>query len=375
MTNLAFDNVTKNFGDVQAVNNLSMELNDGEFLVIVGPSGCGKTTLLRMVAGLEDVTNGEVRLGGDPIQDQRPQDRDIAMVFQSYALYPHMTVRGNMSFGLQQSTDLDADKINKRVTDIGNKLDISELLDRQPSELSGGQRQRVALGRAIIRDPEVFLLDEPLSNLDAKLRAEMRTELQRLQNQLNVMTIYVTHDQTEAMTMGDRIAVLNDGELQQIGTPTECYHEPNNRFVGGFIGEPSMNFIETTANGDVLRRDGFTYQLSEEMTNTVTSGESVTLGIRPEEISLTPQAEETNEFTATIDVVETGGKEHNYYLWPEQGEFQTPIIATVNDIQRYSENDRIGMVFSEEKIHLFHGETGNALHYPSRSREVAPTPK
>ena len=230
MANLTLSGTTKIFDDggedIVAVNDLDLDIRDGEFVVLVGPSGCGKSTTLRMVAGLDTPTSGTISIGDEPIQDKRPQERDIAMVFQSYALYPHMTVRENMSFGLEESTDVDDDEIRETVEDAAATLGITELLDRKPGALSGGQQQRVALGRAIVRNPEVFLLDEPLSNLDAKLRAQMRTELQQLQNDLCVTTVYVTHDQTEAMTMGDRIAILDGGELQQLGTPMQCYHEP-----------------------------------------------------------------------------------------------------------------------------------------------------
>src|SRR6056297_2798092 len=270
MADLKLDNVTKVFtdddgSDIVAVDDVSFDIEDGEFLVLVGPSGCGKSTTLRMVAGLETVTSGRISLGGTNLVGRDPQDRDIAMVFQSYALYPHMTVQENMSFGLEESTDMADDEIERRVSETAEMMGIGDLLDRKPGELSGGQQQRVALGRAIVREPEVFLMDEPLSNLDAKLRSQMRTELQRLQEDLGTTTIYVTHDQTEAMTMGDRIAILNDGELQQVGTPLECYHEPANVFVAGFIGEPSMNFFDVTLEGDRLVADEFEYPLSDDV--------------------------------------------------------------------------------------------------------------
>jgi len=242
-----------------------MSIDDGEFLVVVGPSGCGKSTTLRMIAGLETITSGTLSIDDRVVNDVKSQDRDIAMVFQSYALYPHMSVRQNMSFGLEESTDLLDDEINRMVSETGEMLGISPLLDRKPSDLSGGQQQRVALGRAIVRDPEVFLMDEPLSNLDAKLRAEMRTELQRLQNDLGVTTVYVTHDQTEAMTMGDRIAILDGGKLQQIASPLKCYHEPANQFVASFLGEPSMNFFDVTLDGDRLVGDVFEYPIGDDV--------------------------------------------------------------------------------------------------------------
>ena len=269
MAQLTLDEVTKTFqdddGEIIAVDQVSVDIEDGEFLCVVGPSGCGKSTTLRMIAGLEDITRGEIRLDGQIINDQPPARRNVAMVFQSYALYPHMTVRENMAFGLEESTDMPDDEIDERVEQTAETMNIGELLDRRPTELSGGQQQRVALGRAIVRDPEVFLMDEPLSNLDAKLRSSMRTELQRLQEELGVTTMYVTHDQTEAMTMGDRIAILDGGRLQQVATPLECYHQPANQFVAGFIGEPSMNFFEMGVEGDRLVAEAFEYPLKDEI--------------------------------------------------------------------------------------------------------------
>jgi multiple sugar transport system ATP-binding protein len=365
MANLRFDDLTKTFQDgaetVLAVNELNMAIDDGDFLVIVGPSGCGKTTTLRMVAGLETITDGEIYLDDTPMSGKKPQDRNIAMVFQSYALYPHMTVRENMRFGLEQSTDLPDDEIEESVENIGDLLDIPELLDRKPGDLSGGQQQRVALGRAIIRDPEVFLLDEPLSNLDAKLRAEMRTELQRLQAELDTTTIYVTHDQTEAMTMGDRIAILDGGELQQIGTPLECYYEPENQFVAGFIGEPSMNFVDCRRDGDVLHTDSFDYRLSEETLAAVESTTDLTMGIRPEDIEVVTEATEPNDVPVEVDVVEPFGKENNLYLVPEDRETDETIIAIVEGRTRVGAGDRAAMRISEEHVHLFDGESGVAL--------------
>src|SRR5688500_2864577 len=245
MATVTFDHVTKRFGDVVAVNDLTFEVRDAEFLVLVGPSGCGKTTALRMVAGLEDQTSGDIRIGDRVVNDVPPKDRDIAMVFQNYALYPHMSVYDNLAFGLKLRGTAKAE-IDRRVSEVGEVLGIGHLLQRKPKELSGGQRQRVAVGRAIVREPAVFLMDEPLSNLDAKLRVEARAMIQRLHNRLETTFIYVTHDQTEAMTMGTRIAVLKDGILQQIDTPQSLYERPDNVFVAGFIGSPSMNFFNAT---------------------------------------------------------------------------------------------------------------------------------
>ncbi|MFB6244363.1 MAG: ABC transporter ATP-binding protein, partial [Halobaculum sp.] len=248
MSGITLDTVRKEFstGDEQivAVDDVDLEVRDGEFLVLVGPSGCGKTTTLRCIAGLEDVTSGHVRFGEEDVTGLRARERDVAMVFQNYALYPHMDVRTNLGFGLKLSTQLSSAEIDDQVEDVASMLGIEDLLDQKPKELSGGQQQRVALGRAIIRDPAAFLMDEPLSNLDAKLRAEMRTELQTLQHELDVTTVYVTHDQTEAMAMGDRIAVMNDGRLQQVGTPEAVYRTPVNEFVAKFIGSPSINLFD-----------------------------------------------------------------------------------------------------------------------------------
>ncbi|TKX77976.1 ATP-binding cassette domain-containing protein, partial [Halorubrum sp. SD626R] len=283
MARLELDSVTKRFGEgdgsVLAVDDVDVDIADGEFLVLVGPSGCGKSTTLRMVAGLESITDGEIRLDGDRMNEQGPAERDIAMVFQSYALYPHMTVRQNMRFGLEESTDLSDEEMDGRVDETAELLDITELLDRKPGALSGGQRQRVALGRAIVREPKAFLMDEPLSNLDAKLRSQMRTELQQLQADLDTTTVYVTHDQTEAMTMGDRIAILDAGELQQVATPLEAYHRPANQFVAGFIGEPSMNFIDCATEDATLVDGGFRYPLGDEVGEAVADAADVTLGI------------------------------------------------------------------------------------------------
>jgi multiple sugar transport system ATP-binding protein len=243
MAEITLDGVSKVFPDgYEAVKDVHLDIDDGEFMILVGPSGCGKSTALRMIAGLEDISRGEVRIGGEPVNERPPKDRDIAMVFQNYALYPHMTVRDNMGFALKLA-GAERAEIDRKVKEAAEVLDLSQHLDRRPANLSGGQRQRVAMGRAIVRDPKAFLLDEPLSNLDAKLRVQMRTELARLQSRLGTTTVYVTHDQTEAMTLGDRVAVMRAGELQQVGSPGELYNDPRNLFVAGFIGSPAMNFM------------------------------------------------------------------------------------------------------------------------------------
>ena len=365
MAELSLDSVTKVFdddgSDIVAVDDVSVDIGDGEFLVLVGPSGCGKSTTLRMVAGLESITAGEIRLGDRVVNDVAPQDRDIAMVFQSYALYPHMTVRQNMSFGLEESTDMPDDEIRERVEDAAEMMGIDDLLDRKPTELSGGQQQRVALGRAIVRDPEVFLMDEPLSNLDAKLRSQMRTELQRLQEDLGVTTIYVTHDQTEAMTMADKIAILNDGRLQQVGTPLECYHEPSNLFVAGFIGEPSMNFFDVELRGDRLVHDGFEYQLSEDTQQALSGRAELVLGIRPEDIELRTEASSPHDFQTVVDVVEPMGDENNVYLtFDETGNSET-FVANISGMQHVEAGQPVVAHVPEEAIHVFDRESGQAL--------------
>jgi multiple sugar transport system ATP-binding protein len=384
MADLVLDNVTKEFqddsGTIVAVDDANIDIDDGEFLVLVGPSGCGKSTTLRMIAGLETVTRGDIRLDGTSIAGKAPKDRDIAMVFQSYALYPHMTVRGNMSFGLEESTDMPDDEIRRVVEETATKLDIAELLDRKPSELSGGQQQRVALGRAIVRDPSVFLMDEPLSNLDAKLRADMRTELQRLQEDLGVTTVYVTHDQTEAMTMGDRIAILDDGELQQVATPLEAYHRPANRFVAGFIGEPSMNFFEMRVEGDALvhapasGESRFTYPLSSAVRESVGDADRVELGVRPEDIELVARAESDHDFETVVDVVEPMGNENNVYLGFDAGD-EDRFVATVGGLESVEGGERVVARIPESAIHLFDARSGDALHNRSLADAEAVEPR
>ncbi|USZ68585.1 sn-glycerol-3-phosphate ABC transporter ATP-binding protein UgpC [Halorussus salilacus] len=387
MAKTELDHVTKVYtetdgSEVVAVDDLSLAIDDGEFLVLVGPSGCGKSTTLRMIAGLESVTDGEIRLGGRVINDVPARDRDIAMVFQSYALYPHMTVRENMAFGLEESTELPDDEIADRVERTAEMMNIADLLDRTPGDLSGGQQQRVALGRAIVRDPAVFLLDEPLSNLDAKLRAQMRTELQRLQEDLDTTTIYVTHDQTEAMTMGDRIAILDGGVLQQVGTPLECYHEPANLFVAGFVGEPSMNFFDVDLRDGTLVGEHFEYPLSEAVRADVAGHDRLVLGIRPEDVELLGDAETAHDFPATVDVVEPMGDENQVHLalrggvetGAEAGDEsaqvtdseQASLVATVSGMRRVAAGRDAVVRIPEDAVHLFDRETGEAL----RNREL-----
>ena len=373
MGELRIQNLTKVFNDdtgqIVAVDDFSLNTEDGEFVVFVGPSGCGKSTTLRCIAGLETVTEGRIFLDNEDITTQPPTGRDIAMVFQNYALYPHMTAGENMAFGLKMSTNMPRAEIEQQVNETATMMGIEELLDKRPGELSGGQQQRVALGRAIVREPEVFLMDEPLSNLDAKLRTQMRTELQNLQHELDITTIYVTHDQTEAMTMGDRIVILDGGELQQVGTPLECYHEPANQFVAGFIGSPSMNFFSMSYENSVLQHDAFRYELSQSVRqNLGTLTGDVVLGIRPEAIE---RADNGGERTvvAPVSVVEPmGDVTHVYfdvddetYTMSQEGDLVTEV------------GSQMELRFPEEKIHLFDATTGDAIKTGSVSTRVETT--
>ena len=362
MAELEIDGLTKVFGDedegeIVAVDELDLAIEDGEFLVLVGPSGCGKSTTLRCVAGLERPTEGEIYLDGAPITHDKPKDRNIAMVFQNYALYPHMTARENMSFGLRMTTDLSDEEIAKRVEGTARMMGIDDLLGQKPAELSGGQQQRVALGRAIVREPKVFLMDEPLSNLDAKLRTTMRTELQELQQNLGTTTMYVTHDQTEAMTMGDRIAVLDGGELQQIGTPLECYHRPENQFVAGFIGSPSMNFLDVHHSDGTLEHAGFSYQISEEIRERLdeNGGEEFVLGIRPEDIRMTD--DHPNAITTTVVVAEPMGDVTHLYVTIGSNQ----LTVTIDGDVLVQSGNEVSILFPEDHIHLFDATTGEAV--------------
>jgi multiple sugar transport system ATP-binding protein len=315
MAEITLDNVTKRYPDgYEAVRDMSLDIKDGEFMILVGPSGCGKTTALRMIAGLEDITEGELKIGGNVVNQLSPKDRDIAMVFQNYALYPHMSVRDNMGFALRLA-GTDKEDINKRVEEAARILDLEAHLDRKPSQLSGGQRQRVAMGRAIVRNPAAFLMDEPLSNLDAKLRVQMRTEVSRLQQRLGTTTIYVTHDQTEALTLGDRVAVMRSGVMQQVGEPMDLYNHPVNLFVAGFIGSPAMNFMPASVDGDTVKLPFGDVRLPSELHDRVRDahGRQLIAGIRPEhfeDAKLTGEARDKGStFNANIEVLESLGSE------------------------------------------------------------------
>jgi len=325
MAGITFDGITKRYPDgTEAVKKVDLDIADGEFLVLVGPSGCGKSTLLRMLAGLEDISDGELRIGDEVVNTKAPKDRHIAMVFQNYALYPHLTVRENMAFPLKLAKVAKAE-IDKRVNEAAETLDLTENLDRKPANLSGGQRQRVAMGRAIVRDPEVFLLDEPLSNLDAKLRVQMRTEVARIQHRLNATTVYVTHDQTEAMTLGDRVAVMRKGVLQQVASPATLYDSPANLFVAGFIGSPAMNFLPVTVEGGKARVAFAEIDLPPEVSSKLgDGGRSLVAGIRPEhfeDASLVAEADKGKgpTFRAEIDVVESMGSDLFVHFNTEAG--------------------------------------------------------
>jgi len=347
---------------IVAVEDMDLTINDGEFLVFVGPSGCGKTTTLRCIAGLEEATDGRIEFDDKDVTEQRARDRDVAMVFQNYALYPHMSVKKNIGFPLRLSTEMTTQEINERVTKTAELLGIEELLQQKPKELSGGQQQRVALGRAIIRDPEVFLMDEPLSNLDAKLRSDMRTELQELQQQLDVTTVYVTHDQTEAMAMGDRIAVMNDGKLQQVGTADEVYRKPANEFVAGFIGSPNINLFTAEVEDDTLQGPGgFSYTLDDP--SILDGHEEVRVGIRPEDLTLATDGSLPSEVT----VVEPMGNEN--FLYADMGPVE--LTVRINSQIRPDEHTTVTFGFEEEDLYLFDMDSGESIKTKTGETDIS----
>ena len=373
----------------RALEDVNIEINDGEFVVLVGPSGCGKTTLLRMVAGLEDITEGEISIADKVVNEIAPKDRDIAMVFQNYALYPHMSVYDNMAFSLKLRK-LPKDEIDQKVKDAAKTLEIDELLERKPKALSGGQRQRVAMGRAIVRNPQAFLMDEPLSNLDAKLRVQMRAELGQLHSQLKTTTLYVTHDQVEAMTMGDRVAVIRKGVLQQINTPREIYLYPKNIFVAGFIGSPSMNFVYATVNSSskgIVLKFGEDKILSKDAPESLNEyeGQQIVLGIRPEafEDSVYANKEEfSEEINIEVSLLEQLGSDTYIHFYKDinpvqteaieeiladEGEdisvlgTETKFIARINPNASIVEGQNINLAIDPSKLHYFDPETGLAI--------------
>jgi multiple sugar transport system ATP-binding protein len=365
MASVTYDHVVKQFGDVTAVDDLNIHVEDKEFLVLVGPSGCGKSTALRLLAGLEEITAGEIRIGERAVNDVAPKDRDIAMVFQSYALYPHMSVYDNMAFGLKLRKMSKAD-IDTRVKYAAGILGIEMLLDRKPRQLSGGQRQRVALGRAIVREPNVFLLDEPLSNLDAKLRVQTRAEISKLHKELGTTFIYVTHDQVEAMTMASRIAVMNHGVLQQIDSPKNLYDAPNNKFVAGFIGSPAMNFFDakiTQSNGHLhIDAGSFQVQIPDDRKGPYNGhvGKDVTFGVRPEDVhnpDFSPPGVVNAPVSAKVEVTELMGNEIYAYLANGAHNF----IARVDPRSNYSYGDDVKVAMNMLNMHVFDKETEMAI--------------
>jgi multiple sugar transport system ATP-binding protein len=385
MSEITLEGVTKVFADgSEAVKDMNLEIGDGEFMILVGPSGCGKSTALRMIAGLEDISSGEVKIGGDVVNDRAPKERDIAMVFQNYALYPHMTVRENMGFALKLA-GVEKEEITSKVEAAAKTLDLTQHLDRRPANLSGGQRQRVAMGRAIVRDPQAFLMDEPLSNLDAKLRVQMRTEVAKLQSRLETTTVYVTHDQTEAMTLGDRVAVMRAGALQQVGTPAELYGEPVNLFVAGFIGSPAMNFMPAELSGGKVKLPIGEADLPEGLGDGRDG--KVVAGLRPESFEDAEMVGEVRDergvvFEAEIDLVESLGSDLYAYFHVESGgvesdqlaelveerleetgvpevrEGQEQIVARLDPASKIKRGDTAQLWADTSKLHLFDAESG-----------------
>jgi multiple sugar transport system ATP-binding protein len=390
MAEIEFDDVTKRYADgFEAVKHLDLDVPDGELMILVGPSGCGKSTALRMVAGLEDISDGELKIGGQVVNDRAPKDRDIAMVFQNYALYPHMSVRENMGFALKLAKTPD-DEINRKVSEAARILDLEQHLDRKPANLSGGQRQRVAMGRAIVRNPSVFLMDEPLSNLDAKLRVQMRTEIARIQQQLETTTIYVTHDQTEALTLGDRIAVMRAGILQQVGPPSALYSQPNNLFVAGFIGSPSMNFLAGEIRGDRVHLPIGDVKIPDELRQRLESGPGggrggVIAGLRPEhfeDAALVADRSRGVSFNARIDVLESMGSEfYAYFVVESERVSSTELEELAQDAggsdlprgqgiqvtvrlgaeSRVRQGKQAELWFDSRRLQLFDSESGRSL--------------
>jgi multiple sugar transport system ATP-binding protein len=390
MAEIVLDGVSKRFPDgFEAVKDMNLEVRDGEFVILVGPSGCGKSTALRMIAGLEDITEGELRIGETVVNQLAPKDRDIAMVFQNYALYPHMTVRENMAFPLKLAKT-PKDEIDGKVEEAARILDLTQHLDRRPANLSGGQRQRVAMGRAIVRDPKAFLMDEPLSNLDAKLRVQMRTEVARIQSQLGTTTVYVTHDQTEAMTLGDRVAVMRSGVLQQVGSPADLYGDPINLFVAGFIGSPAMNFMPAKLRGDSVQLPMGEVRVTgegRERLGDANGDRSVIAGIRPEsfeDASLVASdvRDRGTAFKTKIDLVESMGAEQYAYFRvqaqgiesdelrelaedagtaevPSSGEGQ--VVARLDAASKITRGQEAELWLDSSKLHFFDPSTGRNL--------------
>jgi multiple sugar transport system ATP-binding protein len=390
MARIVLDRITRTFGaDVIAVDDVSLEIEDGEFMVLVGPSGCGKTTILRIVAGLEEVTAGEVIVGDRQVTDLPPKDRDMAMVFQNYALYPHMTVAQNLGFGLKLR-GAPKDEIKRRVTDVARTLYLEPLLERKPAALSGGQRQRVAMGRAMVREPVAFLMDEPLSNLDAKLRVEMRAELARLRDRLKTTTLYVTHDQVEAMTLGDRVAVLKDGVLQQVDTPQRLFNEPTNLFVAAFIGSPSMNLVDARVEDGVVHFGPYAIPLPPDRQLAAHADQRLVLGIRPHDFedaavwksdlpTIEVKADVTEELGSevhvifTVDALPVVTESTMAAASPEDGEFvplveaegKTSFTARVDPRTKCRPGSPIRLSIDPGRFHFFERDSGNAIGAPT----------
>jgi multiple sugar transport system ATP-binding protein len=363
MAEVALRNVVKRYDDVEAVRNISLDILDNEFVVLVGPSGCGKSTTLRMIAGLEEITSGDIYIGGQIVNDRPPKDRDIAMVFQNYALYPHMSVFENMSFGLRLRK-FPKDEIKKRVDNAARILDITELLNRKPKALSGGQRQRVAMGRAIVRNPKVFLFDEPLSNLDAKLRVQMRTEIKRVHQMVKTTTVYVTHDQIEAMTLADRVVVMNNGIIEQIASPQDLYHHPRTKFVAGFIGSPAMNFLRCRVeqNGVGMRvrlSDAVSLPVPETKSGACKSaiGKELIFGLRPEHVTEPRRDDQQGQFAAKLDVVEPMGMETMVYFTIDGQE----VCGRVDPGSATGPGEQMKLYANMEHMHLIDPQSGAVL--------------
>ena len=383
MANITLKHIVKEYGDgFKAVNDISLDIADGEFMIFVGPSGCGKSTTLRMIVGLEDITSGELQIDGQRVNDLAPKDRNLAMVFQNYALDPHLTVRENIAFPLRLNRNkVDEEEIRRRVDQAADLLELNEHLERKPANLSGGQRQRVAMGRAIVREADAFLFDEPLSNLDAKLRGQMRTEIARLQRRLGITTIYVTHDQTEAMTLGDRVAVLKRGLLQQCASPRELYEEPANLFVAGFIGSPPMNFLPATVHEDHLELPMVNAPIPESAREELAGKKVVIVGLRPEHIKdadATPPPEGAVSFTSVVDVTEWLGNEQYAYV-PFQSDpsvqstleeldrdldgegMRTQFVVNLDPRSQILEGEEADLYFMPESMMVFDPESGRNL--------------
>ncbi|MDZ5811916.1 ABC transporter ATP-binding protein [Halorubrum sp. AD140] len=369
MTTLKLENLRKEYGDVVAVKGLDLSIRDGEFLVIVGPSGCGKSTTLRLLAGLETVTDGAIWMDDREVTNTEPKDRNVAMVFQNYALYPHMTGRRNITFGMNSSGSYSDEEIDRRVAEAADTLDITDLLDRKPQAMSGGERQRVALGRAIVRDPDAFLMDEPLSNLDAKLRIQMRAELARLHAEFNTTTVYVTHDQTEAMTLGERVVVMNDGEIMQVDPPQTLYDYPKNRFVAEFIGDPAMNMLDVVVEHDFAVHEAFRLPLHREEADgsgvDLGTTRDAVLGIRPEDLYLAAERPDLGktEFTARVDVTEPLGD--NLLVHCSVGDDLFKMQAAPRS--SLEPGGTVSVTYDPARLHLFDPETGDAFYHSTES--------